>query len=120
MSLVIAISPHFLNLNLIIPGLVLMGQSPQKGTERCGVTCKSSFFSMCFYSKKLLHVYWYMVMDYKIIVGQAPILFLNPSSSLKVLGLSRRNVFFNCIVLCPIFSYFIICKWLSLILDMKI
>ena len=67
----------------------------------------------------MLHVFLYMVMDYKIIVGQAPILFLNPSSSFKVLGLSRRNVFFNCIVLCPIFSYFFIFKWLLLLFDIK-
>ena len=41
--------------------------------------------------KKLFHFYWYMVIEYKIIGGQNPILFLKPS--IKVLGLSRHNVF---------------------------
>ena len=42
--------------------------------------------------------------------------YFKPIIVIKSLGLSRRNVFFNCIVLCPIFSYFFIFNWLLLIL----
>jgi hypothetical protein len=57
-----------------------VGQSPQNGNKRYGVTCKSFFFSECLYQKKLLHAFCNMVMEYKNIVGQAPTLFLNPGA----------------------------------------
>ena len=73
--------------------MVLLGQSPQFGNKRYGVTWKSFFFSECFYQKKLLQAFFYMVMEYKNNVGQAPTQFLYPVAELKVVGMSRRNVF---------------------------
>ena len=74
------------------------GQSPQFGNKRYGVTRKCFFFSECFYQKKLLHAFCNMVMEHKNIVGQAPTIFLNPGPRIKVLDVSRRNVFFIALI----------------------
>ena len=95
-----------------------MGQSPQFGTKRYGVTWKSLLFSECFYQKKLLHVFSNMVMEYKNIAGQAPTLLLNPGARVKVLDMSRRNVFSIALIYAWFLFFFFIFKLLLTLLDM--
>ena len=94
-----------------------MGQSPQFGTKRYGVTWKSLLFFWVFLSKKLLHVFSNMVMEYKNIVGQAPTLFLNPGAWVKVLDMSRRNVFSIALIYAWFSFFFLIFKLLLTLLD---
>ena len=95
-----------------------LGQSPQFGTKRYGVTWKSLLFSECFYQKKLLHVFSNMVMEYKNIAGQAPTLLLNPGARVKVLDMSRRNVFSIALIYAWFLFFFFIFKLLLTLLDM--